>query len=63
VEQHLPGSYEVATGYFHKKGAYSRFKGLPEPKEQLDVWHRYEAIAVETALRKWCVEDDFLLVP
>lgn len=54
VEERLPSSYETVRGYFHKKGAYGRFKDLLERKGCLEAWYQYEAGAVEQALREWC---------
>jgi hypothetical protein len=57
VEEQLPGSYDLVDGYFHKKGAYSRFKDLLERQGRLEAWYQYEAGAVERALRKWGEEN------
>jgi hypothetical protein len=53
VSERLPGSYELAHGYFRKSGAYGRFKSLLERTGQLDAWYEYEASSVERALREW----------
>ena len=61
VEEQLPASYEVANGYFHKKGAYGRFKDLLERVGRLEAWYQYEANAIEQALREWGEENGFLV--
>ena len=61
VDENLPASYERACGYFHKKGAYARFKDLLERAGHLEAWYRYEADAVEKALREWGEENGFLV--
>jgi len=57
VEEQLPDSYERVNGYFHKRGAYARFKDLLERHGRLEAWYQYEARAVEQALREWCEEN------
>ena len=61
VEEQLPESYGLVDGYFHKKGAYSRFKSLLEQKGCLEAWYRYEEKTVEQALRDWCGENGLRL--
>ena len=63
VEERLPGELETVYEYFRKRGAYSRFKSLLAQAGQLDEWHRYEQAATETALREWCAEHGFTVVP
>lgn len=62
AQEHLPGSLDAVSGFFHKRGAYSRFKALLEDAGQLDAWRRYEADATERALREWCEDHGFDLV-
>ena len=63
VEERVPREHEMVHEYFRKRGAYSRFKALLEHAGQLDAWHQYEQAATETALRDWCSENDFTVVP
>jgi hypothetical protein len=37
--EHLPASYELVDGYFHRKGAYAQFKRLLERMGRLGAWH------------------------
>ena len=63
VQERLPREREAVYDYFRKPGAYSKFKALLVRAGQLDAWHEYERIATEAALREWCAENDFTLVP
>ena len=62
VEETLPKDYDRVLGYFHKRGAYSRFKDLLEMHGIIDQWYEYERTATELALRRWCKENDIRLV-
>ncbi|WP_265923011.1 UPF0158 family protein [Cupriavidus nantongensis] len=62
VEDKLPECYEHVEGYFRRKGAYARFKGLLERKGILELWYAFEAEAVERALRQWCAENGLEVV-
>lgn len=50
----LPDCHEQVSGFFRHKGAYARFKVLLDSRDALERWYRYEAAAIEKALRKWC---------
>ena len=63
VEERLPRERETVYEYFRKRGAYSRFKSLLAQVGELDAWQQYEQAAKETALREWCAENGFSLVP
>lgn len=63
AEEHLPESYEIAPGFFHRRGAYGRFKDFLEQKGLLQAWYEYEASAVEQALRAWSEEEGLRLKP
>ena len=56
IEQHLPGELDRVSGYFHKRGAYSRFKDLLEDRGAVEAWYAFEKQATEDALRQWCDE-------
>jgi hypothetical protein len=56
AEQYLSNDYEKVVGYFHNRGAYSRFKDLLEHRGVLEHWFNYEKLATEHALRQWCSE-------
>jgi hypothetical protein len=60
VDEHLPRSSETVRDYFHRRGAYQRFKALLAQAGQLEAWHQYEQKAKEEALNRWCVENGFI---
>jgi len=55
---HLPDNLEKVNSFFHKKGAYSRFKNLLERKGLLDKWYAFEKEEQNKALREWCKDND-----
>jgi hypothetical protein len=55
--EHLPDDYSDVCGFFRQRGAYGRFKDLLERRDSLDTWYRYEAQAIEQALREWSCEN------
>jgi hypothetical protein len=61
VDEHLPRSSDTVREYFHRRGAYHRFKALLAQAGQLDAWHRYEQTAKEEALYEWCAENGFIV--
>lgn len=58
IGQHLPNELDKVVGYFHKRGAFSRFKDLLEERGILEAWFTFEKQATEQALRQWCDEHD-----
>ncbi|SAL05808.1 hypothetical protein AWB78_07712 [Caballeronia calidae] len=62
VAQELPACYDQVEGFFHRQGAYARFKDLLEREGVLERWYSFEADAVESALRQWCAENGLELV-
>lgn len=62
TEQHLPREFDRVVGYFHKRGAYSRFKDLLEDRGVLEIWYTFEKHATERALRQWCDEHEIQLI-
>lgn len=63
VETHLPECWELACGFFRRRGAYPRFKALLDQRGRLEDWYAFEQAAVEKALREWCAENDLQLRP
>ena len=61
AEERLPESYALVEGYFHKKGAYGRFKDLLSRKGQLEAWYEYEQLENERALRAWADENGLIV--
>lgn len=63
TEQHLPKEFDRVHGYFHKRGAYGRFKELLDDRGVLEDWYAFEKDATERALRQWCKENDIEIIP
>ncbi len=63
IEERLPRERETVNEYFQKRGAYTKYKALLEHAGQLNAWYLYEQDATETALREWCSENGFTVVP
>ena len=51
-------SYERTEEFFRRRGAYARFKQMLESEHALEKWHRFEADAIEEALKNWCIENN-----
>jgi hypothetical protein len=62
IERHLPREFDRVEGYFHKRGAYGRFKELLDDRGVLEDWYAFEKAATEQALRRWCEEHDITIV-
>ncbi|MFS1876088.1 hypothetical protein FCV66_24230 [Enterovibrio norvegicus] len=58
VQKFLPSEFENARSFFHRKGAYSRFKTLLENHGKTEEWYKYEKECTERALREWCIEQN-----
>ena len=58
TEEHLKESLPVVEDFFHRRGAYAKFKDLLERMGLLQAWYDYEAGKTETALRAWAAEED-----
>lgn len=63
ADERLPESYSTVAGFFHKRGAYRRFKDFLEQRDLLQDWYDYEAQAVEKALREWASRNDLQIMP
>jgi hypothetical protein len=61
VDEYLPRSSETVRAYFHRRGAYQRFKELLAQAGQLNAWYRYEQAATEVALKEWCAGNGFVV--
>jgi hypothetical protein len=61
VADELPGSLNVATEIFSRRGAYSRFKQLLRANGIIDKWYTFEAQSTEAALISWCEDAGVLL--
>ena len=50
----LPDDYDMVTGFFRRRGAYSRFKSLLQARGRLASWYEFENRATDEALLAWC---------
>jgi len=62
VAAELPNQYARVDGFFHRRGAYARFKDLLEAEGRLDAWYAFEAAETDVALRDWCREHDIQII-
>ena len=58
---HLPDNLEKVNSFFHKKGAYSKFKNLLEVKGLIDKWYTFEEAEQKNALMEWIKENDIII--
>ena len=58
VADHVPQDLVTVQGYFHRRGAYGRFKDLMERRGVLEKWYEYERQATKTALLAWAKENE-----
>jgi hypothetical protein len=49
---YLPDNIKKINAFFHKKGAYSKFKNLLEAKGLPDKWYEFEREEQNKALRE-----------
>jgi hypothetical protein len=61
AKERMPSSFEQVYGFFHKRGAYAKFKDLLQRQDRLQDWYDYEARAMNDALRAWCEENELTL--
>jgi hypothetical protein len=52
--QELPDDYDMVTGFFRHRGAYSRFKSLLQTRGRLARWYEFENRETDEALLAWC---------
>jgi hypothetical protein len=62
VDQELPDDCDTVRGFFRRKGAYGRFKGLLESRDMLEAWYTFEDNATKAALLGWSEENSIQLV-
>jgi hypothetical protein len=56
VMDELPDDYDTVAGFFWRRGAYGRFKGLLDTRGKLERWYEFENKATDEALAAWCAE-------
>jgi hypothetical protein len=57
VEENAPADFERIRSFFHKAGAYARFKDFLENKDLLQKWYDFETVKTEKAIFDWCAEN------
>lgn len=62
ISERAPRHLDTVHGYFSRRGAYGRFKGLLEREGLLDAWHDYENAAQREALIEWATGEGFEVV-
>lgn len=60
-EQLAPEDARHVVDFFHRRGAYGRFKDLLERRNLLPKWYDYEQQAKEQRLRQWCADNGIAL--
>jgi hypothetical protein len=58
----LPKQYRRVESIFRRRGAYARFKGLLAVEGCLERWYAFESECTETALKRWCEENDIQVI-
>jgi len=56
VGEAMPDDFNSVQGFFHRRGAYSKFKSLLRRRGHLERWHEYENAATRQALQEWAAE-------
>ena len=59
VLKYIPGKSDEVESFFHRKGAYSKYKSLLEKLNLIDKWHKFEDEKTKTILLEWCHENGF----
>lgn len=61
VRDGMPEDEEQVRQFFHRRGAYGRFKGFLEERGMLQRWNDYEQVEWRKAILAWCRENDLEL--
>lgn len=61
VDLRLPEHRDTVEGFFRRRGAYGRYKGLLADLELLDDWYQFESAERLRAIRDWCFANDLKL--
>lgn len=62
VRESAPDQSQRVRDFFHRRGAWGRFKSLMSDLGLLDAWHRHEDEAQRRALREWAEAEGFRVV-
>ena len=58
---YLSENLEKINSFFHKKGAYTKFKNFLETKGILEKWYAFEEAEQKKALMEWCKDNDIII--
>jgi hypothetical protein len=62
AREFLPDDFDDVRRAFSHRGAYARFKDLVRRRDVLEQWYEFENRAAERALRRWCEDNDVVIV-
>ena len=57
VERRLPSARDLVRDFFHRRGAYGRFRNLLERYNLLDDWNEFQVERSRVAMLEWCAEN------
>ncbi len=61
VDTEIPGLADKISGFFSRKGAYSRYKSFLEEIGLLEKWYKFEETKTKETLQEWCEENGIKL--
>ena len=62
MSKEMPGKFDIADGFFRRRGAYGPFKDLLEENGVLEKWYRFEEESIRKALSDWAEEEGFTVI-
>ena len=57
IEQRLTSARDLVHDFFHRTGAYGRFRNLLERHDLLNDWNEYKTQRSRVAMLEWCAEN------
>ena len=61
VNRELPDERDTVRDFFHRRGAYRRFKDFLEFRGLLEKWFRFEEQSAAAAVRAWAADNEIPL--
>ena len=61
VDRELPDEWDTVRDFFHRRGAYRRFKDFLEFRGLLEKWFRFEEQSAAAAVRAWAADNEIPL--
>ncbi|MCL2525254.1 MAG: hypothetical protein FWF20_08365 [Betaproteobacteria bacterium] len=62
IGANAPDAYDQVRHFFHKRGAYARYKDLLDRRGLLGAWFAHEQQACEAAMREWAESEGFEVI-